>query len=440
MKLSSADPQIASLISQEAARQRDGLEMIPSENYVSAAVREANGSILTNKYSEGFPGKRYYGGNEVIDKIEMLAQERAKKLFGVESVNVQPYSGSPANFAVYLATCKPGDTIMGLNLPDGGHLTHGWKLSTTAMFYKSIPYHVKANGRVDIDEVWRLAKEYKPRLIWTGATAYVYQYEFEKFAEIADSVGAYLAADIAHVIGLVIAGVHKNPVPYAHIVTSTTHKTLRGPRGGMIMVTNKGFKKDPELPTKIEKAIIPGFQGGPHNHQTAAIAIALKEAATPAFKKYGAQIVKNAKVLAESLKEQGMKLVGNGTENHLILIDLVSIFGPGGGYFAQYGLETAGITVNKNTIPGEPMSAFYPSGVRIGTPALTTRGMKEREMKQIAKWIALAIAEVSHYRLPGTKEERIDYLHKARREMNKNKNLLTIAKEIKTFCARFPVP
>jgi len=440
MILTKHDPQIATLISEETKRQEEGLEMIPSENYASAAVREAMGSILTNKYSEGYPHKRYYAGNEFIDEIEILAQNRAKKLFNVPYINVQPYSGSPANLAVYLAACQPGDTIMGLNLLDGGHLTHGWKVSATAMFYHSVPYHVTADGHVDIDEVWRLAKEHKPKLIWTGATAYVYQYEFEKFAEIANSVGAYLASDVAHVIGLIIAGVHTSPFPYAHIVTSTTHKTLRGPRGGLIMVTHEGLKKDPELGDKVDRAVFPGLQGGPHDNITGAIAVALKEAATPAFKKYGQQIVTNAKILAETLKAQGIKLVGGGTENHLILLDLVPTFGAGGGIFAQEALSAAGITVNKNTIPKDPSSPFYPSGVRLGTPALTTRGMGEKEMNTIGKWIAAAIKEVADSRLPGDKEERIKYLKKFRQSVGKNRTLLKIRSDIKTLTSRFPLP
>ncbi len=440
MKLSDQDPSIAQLIEKESVRQRDGLEMIPSENYVSPAVREAMGSILTNKYSEGYPHKRYYGGNEFIDEVESLAIERAKKLFGVAHVNVQPYSGSPANLAVYMATCQPGDTIMGLNLPDGGHLTHGWKVSAAGIFYKSVPYHVKEDGRVDFDEVWRLVKEHKPRLIWTGATAYCYQYEFEKFVEIADSVGAYLAADIAHVVGLVIAGVHKSPFNYAHIVTTTTHKTLRGPRGGMIMVTDRGRTKDPQLAEKVDKAVFPGLQGGPHDHTTAAIAVALKEASTKEFAAYGAQVVANAKALAEVLKKEGVKLVGNGTENHLLLVDLVPQLGPGGGIFAQEALGAAGITVNKNTIPKDPSSPFYPSGVRLGTPAITTRGMKEEEMKAIGKWIARAIKEASSYRLPDGKDERIQYVAKAKKELSVNKKLASIANDVAVLCRQFPVP
>lgn len=439
MNLKKADPQIATLIEKEARRQKDGLEMIPSENYVSHAVLEAMGSILTNKYSEGYPRKRYYGGNENIDEVETLAQERAKKLFKVVHANVQPYSGSPANLAVYLATCKPGDTVMGLNLTDGGHLTHGWKVSATGIFYNCIPYHVKKDGRVDFDEVWRLAKKYKPRLIWTGATAYVYQYEFDKFSQIADSVGAFLVADIAHTAGLVIAGAHTDPSKYVHIITTTTHKTLRGPRGGMIMVTKKGFAKDPELPEKIDRAIFPGLQGGPHDHTTAAIAVALKQAGLPTFKTYGKQIVKNAIALASELKSNGFKLVGNGTENHLILIDLTTVFGPGGGFFAQYALDHAGITLNKNTIPADPSTPYYPSGVRLGTPALTTRGMNEKDMKKIAAWIKRTIDTVKESRLPRDKEKRQEYLSQFRKMVKNNKDLKKIKTEIKKFTSHFPI-
>ncbi|HEV2339814.1 MAG TPA: serine hydroxymethyltransferase [Patescibacteria group bacterium] len=438
--LAKKDPQIYELIKGEEKRQKEGLEMIPSENYASSAVREAMGSILTNKYSEGYPKKRYYGGNEYIDKIEILAQDRLKKLFGVPHANVQPYSGSPANLGVYLAVCKPGDTIMGLNLPDGGHLTHGWNVSVTGQYYKSVPYHVKANGRVDLDEVWKLAKEHKPKLIWTGATAYVYQYEFDKFVEIADSIGAYYAADIAHVIGMIIAGVHTNPVPFAHIVTSTSHKTLRGPRGGLIMVTNRGLEKDPELPKKIDRAIFPGSQGGPHDHQTAAIAVALKEASTVAFKRYGKQIIVNAKVLADELKRGGAKLVGNGTENHMMLVDFVDTLGPGGGVFVQDALGVAGITVNKNTIPKDPAPPFYPSGIRLGTPALTTRGMKEKEMRKTAAWIVQVIEEAKKYHLPTVKEERREYVKNFHTEIVKNKVLLKIQKEVAQFASKYPVP
>jgi glycine hydroxymethyltransferase len=440
MNLQETDSEISSYIESERIRQTDGLEMIPSENYVSPAVREAMGSILTNKYSEGYPDHRYYGGNEFIDRIENAARDRAKKLFGVPHVNVQPYSGSPANFEVYMATCKPGDTIMGLYLYDGGHLTHGWKVSASALFYNSIPYHVKENGRVDIDGVWKLAKEHTPRLIWCGATAYMYEYEFEQFAEIADSVGAYLVADISHVAGLVLAGVHKSPADYAHIITTTTHKTLRGPRGAMIMVTNRGLAKDSELADKIDKAVFPGLQGGPHNHTTAAIAVALHEAESPEFRAYGKQIVINAKALAEELKQEGLTLIGNGTENHLILLNGTPQMGPGGGLVVQDALGIAGITVNKNTIPQEPSSPFYPSGIRLGTPALTTRGMSEKEMRIIGKWIRMVIDEVSSYHMPATKEERGEFLKKVRSDIASNKKLLQIAKDVRSLCKQFPVP
>jgi len=433
------DPEIQHYLDLERKRQKTGLEMIPSENYVSEDVLKAMGSILTNKYSEGYPRKRYYGGNEYIDEIELLAIERAKKLFGVPHVNVQPYSGSPANLAVYMATCNPGDTIMGLNLPDGGHLTHGWKVSFTGTFFNSIPYHVKRDGRVDFDEVARLAKKHRPKLIWTGATAYVYQYEFSKFAKIAEEVGAYFVADIAHTAGLVIAGVHEDPVPYAHIITSTTHKTLRGPRGGIIMVTKKGLDKDPDLSSKIDRAVFPGLQGGPHDHITAAKAVAFREASTKEFKIYGKQIVKNAKALSTALKKKGFDLVGNGTENHLLLVDLQSHFGPGGGFFAQYALDLSGITLNKNTIPFEPASPFYPSGIRLGTPALTTRGMKEKEMSTIAEFISTVLEDIRGTRLPETKEERISFLNKFRKEVQSKPLTRDIRKAVKEFAQKYPI-
>jgi glycine hydroxymethyltransferase len=433
------DP-IFDLITKELNRQTDGLEMIPSENYVSADVRSVLGSVLSNKYSEGYPGKRYYGGNEFIDEVEKTAVERAKTLFGVPHVNVQPYSGTPANLAVYLATCNPGDTIMGLNLPDGGHLSHGWKVSASSIFYKSVPYHVKPSGKVDIDEVWSLARANKPKLIWCGATAYVYPYEFETFAEIADAVGAYFAADIAHVAGLVVGGVHPSPVPYAHIVTTTTHKTLRGPRGAMIMVTDKGLKKDPELSEKIDKAVFPGLQGGPHDHQTGAIAVALSEAATPEFRQYAAQVVKNAARLAEVLKSRGLKLVGDGTKNHLILIDLVPVFGPGGGVIAQEALGAAGITVNKNTVPLDPSSPFYPSGVRLGTPAITTRGMGEAEMETVGSWIAETISEFKNLKLPADKTERQQFIRNLKITVSENPKLKAIKSSIKDLCQKYPLP
>jgi glycine hydroxymethyltransferase len=431
---------IQSLIKREYKRQKEGLELIPSENYASKAVRNAMGSVLTNKYSEGYPNKRYYGGNEYIDLIEIETQKRAKKLFNVPYVNVQPYSGSPANFAVYLATCKPGDTIMGLNLPDGGHLTHGWKVSATALFFNSVPYHVTENGRLDIDEVWKLAKKHKPKLIWTGATAYVYKYDFESFAEIADSVGAYLASDIAHIAGLIVGGAHPSPVPFAHIVTTTTHKTLRGPRGGMIMVTDKGLKKDPELGQKIDKAIFPGFQGGPHNHQTAAIGIALGEDSTLAFKKYARQVVKNAKALATTLKKRGIALVGNGTENHMLLLDLVPVFGPGGGAIVEKGLDAIGLTVNKNMIPKDPSSPYYPSGIRLGTPAATTRNMKEKHMMFVGNKIADLIDHLKMEKLPIEKDKKPEYLKNLAKRLKHDPWIQKTFGQVVFFTKKFPLP
>ena len=432
------DPKVADAIKGEYERKEFGLEMIPYENFTSPAVLQALGSVMTDKYSEGYPHKRYYGGNEFIDKVEDLAIERAKKLFKVPHANVQPYSGSPANLAVYFAVCKPGDVIMGQSLPDGGHLTHGWKVNFSGMFFKSFQYHVKSDGYIDIDEVRRLARENKPKLIWCGATAYPREYPFEKFAEIADEVGAYFAADIAHVAGLVIAGVHKSPVPYAHIITTTTHKTLRGPRGAIIMVTQNGLDKDPDLADKIDRMVFPGLQGGPHDHQTAAIAVALGEAMKPEFKEYGRQIVKNAKTITKELMEKGIKLISNGTENHLILIDLTP-FGKGKGLYVQEALDLAGITVNKNTIPSDPSSPYYPSGIRLGTPALTSRGMKEKEMKLIANWIAEIIYEVKDYEMSDDKDTRNEIIQKFRKEIEKNEKIKRIKKEVVELCKKFPL-
>lgn len=438
--LKKTDPKIYELIEAETQRRKEGLEMIPSENHTSPAVLEALSSILTDKYSEGYPGKRYYGGNQFIDEIENIAIERAKTAFGVPHANVQPYSGSPANFAVYLAVCEIGDTIMGQNLPDGGHLSHGWKANVSSRFFKSVPYHVKEDGYLDTEEVRTLAKNSRPKLIWCGATAYVREFPFETLSKIADEVGAYFVADIAHIAGLIIAGAHKSPVDFAHIITTTTHKTLRGPRGAIIMVTEKGLRKDPDLVQKIDKAVFPsGVQGGPHNHQTAAIAVSLGEALKPEFKEYGKQVVKNAKVLAEELIKNGLKLVSGGTDNHMILIDLTS-FGVGMGVFLQEALDMAGITVNKNTIPRDPSSPFFPSGVRLGTPAITTRGMKEEEMKMIASWIAQTAAEIKNYRLPEDKEEIKQYRQRFKEDMAKNETINKIKKEVKKLCQKFPIP
>tara|TARA_B100001964_G_scaffold198075_1_gene223561 strand:+ start:58075 stop:59421 length:1347 start_codon:yes stop_codon:yes gene_type:complete len=433
-----SDPQIFKLIKQEGVRIRSGLELIPSENYASKAVLQTLGTFFNCKYSEGYAKKRYYGGNEFIDGAEILAIERAKKLFKVPHANVQPYSGSPANLAVYFAICKPGDTIMGHNLLDGGHLTHGWKASFSGQYFKSIQYHVKKDGYLDIEGIKELAEKHKPKLIWVGGSAYAREYPFEQIAKIADSVGAYLIADIAHVAGLVCTGLHADPEPHVHIITTTTHKTLRGPRGGMIMVTKKGLDKDPDLAKKIDKAIFPGLQGGPHDNQTAAIAVALGEASKPEFKVYANQIIKNSKALAESLKKNDIKLVTDGTDNHMLLIDLTP-FGIGIGVFVQDAMEESNLTANKNTIPFDPSSPFYPSGMRLGTPAITTLGMKEKEMEKIGNWITEVIKEVKDFELPKEKEERKEYLNNFRKSLEKNKNLQRIKKEVENLCKNFPL-
>ncbi|MEK7664488.1 MAG: serine hydroxymethyltransferase [Patescibacteria group bacterium] len=413
MKLNKKDPKISKLIKLETERQKTSLEMIPSENHCSPAVREALGSLLTDKYAEGYPGKRYYSGLKYYDQLESLCQERAKKLFGVEYANVQPYSGSPANAAVYMAVAEPGDTIMGMALPMGGHLTHGWKVNFSAKFFKSVQYGVDQKTHlINYNQVEKLTRDSKPKLIWVGATAYPRVFDWKRLGQIADSVGAYLAADIAHIAGLIAGGAHSNPVPYVHIISTTTHKTLRGPRGGIIMVTEKGIKKDPDLPKKIDKAVFPGLQGGPHENAIAAIAVCLKEASMPAFKNYARQVVKNAKVLSEELKNYKFNLVSGGTDNHLILVDLRNKNITGSE--AADLLEEAGITINKNSIPYDPAGPFKPSGIRMGTPAITTRGMREKEMKKIASWINQVISNP--------------------------KLVKKVRGEIKNFCRKFPLP
>ncbi|MBX6334633.1 serine hydroxymethyltransferase [Candidatus Saccharibacteria bacterium] len=416
------DNEIRELIAAEVKRQSEGLEMIPSENHTSPEVLNALGSRLTDKYSEGYPGKRYYGGCEFVDKVENLARDRAKKLFGVDHVNVQPYSGSPANMAVYFALADPGDTVMGMSLYFGGHMTHGLKVNFSGKWFNSVQYNTGKDGFLDYDAMAELVKEHKPKLIFVGATAYPRIFDWKKLKEIADLVDAYLVADISHIAGLVVAGVHPSPVGIADVITTTTHKTLRGPRGALIMCN--GLPSNPlkvvprsreNLPTLIDRAIIPGLQGGPHNHQTAAIAVALKEASTPEFKEYGKQIVKNAKRLAEKLMDKGYQLVTGGTDNHLMLIDLTNKGVKGAD--AEKALGLAGITVNKNTVPYDARPPFDPSGIRLGTPALTTRGMKETEMDQIAEWIDRAIANV------GKEEE-----------------LAKIREEVRAFALNFPLP
>lgn len=373
------DKKILELINDEKKRQREGIELIASENYVSESVLGCMGSILTNKYSEGYSRKRYYKGNEYIDDIEEEAISRAKELFHAEHVNVQPYSGSPANLAVHFALLDAGDRTLGMALDAGGHLTHGFKVSITGKYYNSVSYGVDEHGYIDYEEVRRLAKEHMPKLIWAGFSAYSRIIDWQKFRDIADEVGAYLAADIAHVAGLVATGIYPSPVGIADVVTTTTHKTLRGPRGAIIMCKE-------ELAEKIDKAVFPGLQGGPHNHTTAAIAVALKEASTEEFKEYTKQIVKNSKALAEELIKRDYKIISGGTDNHLFLVDIVESVGISGEE-ASTLLEQSNITVNKNAIPNDSRKPWDPSGIRIGTPAVTTRGMKEREMVKIAEFI-----------------------------------------------------
>ena len=382
--LANVDPEIKTAIDNELSRQRNKLEMIASENIVSKAVMEAQGSVLTNKYAEGYPGKRYYGGCEYVDVVEQLAIDRAKKLFGAEYANVQPHSGAQANTAVYFALLKPGDTILGMNLTDGGHLTHGSPVNISGKYFKIVPYGVnKETERIDYDEMERLAKEHKPKLIVGGASAYSRIIDFERMAQIAKSVGAYLMVDMAHIAGLVAAGLHPSPVLYADVVTTTTHKTLRGPRGGLILC------RDAEFGKQFNKAIFPGIQGGPLMHVIAAKAVAFKEALSDEFKAYQKQVIKNAAVLAEELTKDGFRIVSGGTDNHLMLVDLRSknITGKE----AQFLLDDIGITANRNTIPFEPLSPFVTSGIRLGTPALTTRGLKENDIRQVADIIARVI-------------------------------------------------
>jgi len=436
--LKKTDPQIYKLVLAEEKRQTEVLEMIPSENYTSKAVMEALGTVLTNKYSEGYPKKRYYQGNAVVDEVESLAQDRAKKLFKVPYVNVQPLSGSAANAAVYFATLNPNDKIMGLSLAFGGHLTHGAPLTFSSRFFKSVQYELGKDTLLDYAAIEKLAIKEKPQIIVCGFTAYSQVIDFKRFAQIADKVGAYLLADISHITGLVAAGVHPSPVAYAHIVTTTTHKTLRGPRGAMIMVTDRGIKKDPDLPKKIDSAIIPGLQGGPHDNQTAAIAVALLEASKPGFVRYSQQIVKNSKTLAKELMSKGYELVGKGSENHLILIDLRNK--QINGAVAALALETAGIVVNKNGVPFDTNPPFYPSGIRLGTPAITTRGMKEKELVRVADFMDRALVEVSGIDLPKDKEERKIEWKKIKVNIAKNKKLLQIAKEVKSLTSKFPLP
>ena len=377
--LTQADPRVAELVVAERVRQHDTLCLIPSENHVSPAVLAASGSVLTNKYSEGYPAKRYYQGNAIVDDVEMLAAQRARALFGVEHANVQPLSGAPANLAAYAAFLTPGDTVMGMSLEAGGHLTHGWGVSVTGRWFRAIRYGVRRDtGTVDLDEVRELALRERPKLIWCGGTAIPRTIDFAGFAQVADEVGAVLAADIAHVAGLIAGGTHASPVGHADVISTTTHKTLRGPRGAMLMCPAVHARA-------IDRAVFPGLQGGPHDHTTAAIAVALHEAAQPGFAAYARAVVANAAALAGALGERGFELVSGGTDNHLLLVDLTSK-GIGGRPAAE-GLERAGIVCNYNTVPFDPRPPLDPSGIRLGTPAITTRGLRPEHMDEVARWI-----------------------------------------------------
>lgn len=406
--LAKQDPEISNIISGELKRQQTGLEMIASENYASLAVMQAQGSILTNKYAEGYPNKRYYGGCHFVDQAESLAIERAKQLFGCEAANVQPHSGSQANMAVYLAACSVGDTILGMDLSHGGHLTHGSPVNFSGILYKALGYKLDPDtGVINYDTIRKMAQEHKPKLIIAGYSAYPRFLDFKKFREIADEVGASLLVDMAHFAGLVASKHHPSPVGYADYITSTTHKTLRGPRGGIILSNEENIKK-------INSRIFPGIQGGPLEHIIAAKAVAFKEALDPSFNLYIDQVLKNAKALAQSLLDEGFKLVTGGTDNHLLLMDLSE--GEVTGKQAESLLDLAGITANKNTVPNEKRSPFVTSGIRLGTPALTTRGMKESEMKQIGKWIGMVL-----------------------RDPNQTSVQLSVKKEVEALCERFPI-
>ena len=399
------DKQIEELIKAEKKRQTDGLELIPSENYVSSDVLQALGSVFTNKYSEGYPGRRYYGGQENTDQVEQLAIDRAKKLFKADHANVQPHSGAQANEAVYYAWCEPGDTILAMDLAHGGHLTHGAPVTHSAREYNFIRYGIKniETGEIDYEEIHQLALKHKPKIILAGFSAYPRELDYEKFAEIGNEVGAMLMADMSHIAGLIVSGVAKNPFDYGfHVITTTTHKTLRGPRGGLILsrgIVGNPLKKPEKtlenLPTLIDRAVFPGTQGGPHMHTIAAKAVAFGEALQPEFKDYAEQIVKNAKRLAEELQKRGFKLVTGGTSNHLILADIHSSFGIDGKE-AEIAMDKIGLTLNANAIPDDPLPRFRPSGIRLGTPAVTTRGAKEDDMEKIAEWMRRSIDNRDH--------------------------------------------
>ncbi len=438
-KLSKTDPEISNLILAEEKRQREVLVMIPSENYTSRVVREALGSVLTDKYSEGYPGKRYYQGNQFVDEIEKIAIERAKKLFGVSHVNVQPHSGCEGNLAILGALCRPGNKILSQHLSMGGHLSMGQQASVTSKYYKPYYYGLTEKGDINWQELKIQAKKHKPKVIFCGGTAFTKIFDFAKFAKIADEVGAYFVADVSHIAGLIVGGSHPSPKNYAHVIMTTTHKTLRGPRGAMIMVTKKGLVKDKLLAEKIDKAVFPGLQGGPHNNNIAALAVALKEATAPAFRNYAWQVVKNSKVLARELIRHGFKLIGGGSENHMIWIDLTN---KGlDGWTVAWACEAAGIICNRQTIPFDKKPPYYPSGLRLGTPALTTRGMKEKEMVLIANWLNEVVEHLRRMDLKeiGNRDKNKDQQARKifKQKIFQDEFLLEVKGKVRKLCQRF---
>ncbi len=433
--LKAEDPKVFEIIEKEKLRQKEGLELIPSESYASRAVLEAIGSVLSNKYAENYPGRRYYGGCVNVDELETLCQKRAREVFHAEGyhVNVQPYSGSPANLEVYFGLLEPGATIMAMRLDHGGHLTHGSPVNMSGKLFKFVHYQVdEKNETLDYDAIEKLAREHKPKLIVCGYTAYPRTIDFKKFSEIAKSVGAYSMADVSHIAGLIVGGAHPSPFPLMDVVTTTTHKTLRGPRAAMI------FCKE-ELKDKIDRAVFPGMQGGPHENTIAGIAVALHETTLPEFKEYAHQVVANAKALAKELQAQGLRLISGGTDNHLMLIDL-RVFGPGRGVFVEKALEAAGISVNKSSIPNDPAPPYYPSGIRLGTPPITSRGMKEEHMKTVASFIARIAHEFAKNELPTDKEKRIEFMRAFNASLPNHPLIKEVHDAVKKFATPFPVP
>ncbi|MBU4350996.1 serine hydroxymethyltransferase [Patescibacteria group bacterium] len=435
------DSEIAELILGEENRQQDSLIMIPSENYTSLAVREALGSVLTDKYSEGYPGKRYYQGNEMVDQIEKLAIARAKKLFEVAHVNVQPHSGCEANLAILTALCRINDPILSQHLYMGGHLSMGQEASITSKIYQPHYYGLTKDGDINWLELESQAKKYRPKIIFCGGTGFTKVFNFSRFAKIADKINAYFIADVSHIGGLIVGGAHPSPKNYAHVIMTTTHKTLRGPRGAMIMITKKGLKKDPDLPAKIDKAVFPGLQGGPHNNNITALAVALNEASIPSFQRYSKQTVENSQVLAAKLIKYDFKLIGGGSQNHMIWIDLNNKRVDG--WTMAWACEAAGIICNRQTIPFDKKSPYYPSGLRLGTPALTTRGMKEKEMVLIAGWLNEIIERLKNIDLKdiGSHDKEKDQQARKifKQQIFKDKRLLDIKKQVRELCHRFPV-